>query len=169
MRWLKCPWCASGVRYYPALGRRVRCRHCDGAIDPRRAEEFTDEDKRQIALRLLRSTVHTMQLFGLGQALLTAIAGTIFLATASSVGAGDLGWAVIYASTILILFASAVVIVAGATAARWGRWRLIGLTAGWLAVFSPFLLGIPLGLTFLAQMRRPEVRAAFGAPTPEFE
>lgn len=169
MRWLKCPWCSSGVRYYPALGRRVRCRHCDGVIDPRRAREFTAEDKRQLARRQLGPTVHMMQLYGLGQGGLSATAAVLFLANASSITSAELGRAVVAVSTCLMLFLTAVVIVAGATAVRRGRWRLIGMTAGWLAVFSPFLLGVPIGLTFLAQMRRPNVREVFGDDTPEFE
>lgn len=64
------------------------------------------------------------------------------------------------------LMASGAVIVAAARALRRGRGRVLGVVAAWLALFSPLLIGLPIGFWALRMLHRPEVRAAF---TPGIE
>lgn len=137
----------------------TRCRRCGSDLDPRRTRVI--DDPAEVRWRVLRTLVPLsdgMLAFGVLQAglssmvvILTLMGATLPLATddtftlVGSFGVGLLGG--------LIAF--------GGWMTRRGRYWQLGLVASGLTVFSPFVVGLPLGLWGLWKLTRPEVKAVF--------
>lgn len=163
---LDCPRC-RGETLLPEVGEGVTCRWC-GWHGPAAGWLFARHPARvqKAALEELRPIAHLLRTLGVGQTVTAFIYFALFL------GFGDVmanlresPTAALVLGIGVVLLVSGVLLIAGGVAVRRGWNRLLAVTAAWLALTSPLVLGIPIGIWALLKLNRPEGRAAFRQPT----
>lgn len=164
---LHCPRC-RGVTLNPDDSAGHACRWCGWRGRPPR-DRVVDAPAavRRFVLADLRPVANQLLTFGIGQ-FITALIFLWFFIGAMSQGnvylVGRFEQNPMTYAIGLVLLAGGVLILAAAIAVRLGRNRLVALTGAWLALASPLLLGIPVGLWAVWKLTRPEARAAFTRP-----
>jgi uncharacterized integral membrane protein len=166
---LNCPKC-RGVTPHTDDATEMACRWCGWRGRPPLGNVVRDPAAvRRAVLAEVRPVAYLLFTFGIGQ-LLTALMYCLMFINPTNTTNYLFGRVpqspMLYAIGLTVLVGG-VLILAAAVAVERGRNRLIAVTGAWLALTSPLLLGIPIGVWALRTLSRPEVRAAFarGRPT----
>ena len=146
-----CPACRFGTVCEDDLPASIRCSWCLKLVATDRARVICDRRKMREHLRsVLQGPAILLVFYGMGQCLGAFVVG----------GLTDEG-AVLAGVSSLVVFLLGCLISAGGLLLAWQRMWLLCVAAGWLTVFSPFLLGLPLGVCVLSWLHRSGVRALF--------
>lgn len=153
---IRCRKCRGHTAVSDDIDRPRRCRECGRPLDRERWDVVDDPVKvRRKVLESLTPLADWMLVFGLAQ-VFTALVGSAWAALAMP--ASDPAFLISAGGGVSVLGG---LIAVGGRLIRRGRWRLVGVAACVMTLFSPLVVGLPLGLWGLLTLSRPEVKAAF--------
>jgi hypothetical protein len=137
----------------------TRCRRCGGALDSRRADVI--DDPSEVRRRVLRTLVPLSDGvigFGILEAGLSALALAVTLMKAPTGFTTDDLFTLVGGTGFGIIGG---LIAGGGWMIRRGQYWQLCLVASGLTLFSPLVVGVPLGAWGLWKLTRPEVKAVF--------
>lgn len=161
---LHCPQCRTDTPVEEDA-ERLCCRTCGRVVEAAAESVYRGAaSTRWFVMQDLRPLSAPMFQFGTVQTFM-GVMSSLFFGLGLWLGVGkDTPLVMLLFIGGLVLFVGGVCILAAGACIRTGRWRLLAVAGAILAITSPLLMGLPLGIRVLRKLTRPEVKAAFDTP-----